>query len=178
MSKNNTDKETEQVEKETEQVEKETEQVEKEEEKSELDLISEELASTKDMLLRTAAELDNFKKRTEKEKSELSAFVKASVLKTLLPVADNIARASLAEKGSDDYFKGLELITKQLCDVLKQLGLEEIECLNQPFNPNFHEAVMHIEDENYGENTVVEILQAGYKSGDIVIRPAMVKVAN
>ena len=168
MSKNNTEEKQQTVEN-TPEVNEEANQ---------LDSLKQELSSTKDMLLRTAAELDNFKKRTEKEKSELSGFVKASILKSMLPVADNIARAALAEKGSENYIKGLELITKQLCDVLKQLGLEEIECLNQPFDPNFHEAVMHIEDENYGENTVVEVLQTGYKSGDIVIRPAMVKVAN
>lgn len=151
---------------------------EKENEPSETELLQQELDKTKEMLLRTAAEFDNYKKRTEKEKNDLSAFVKASCLKALLPVADNIARAAQCESGSEDYVKGLDMIVKQLCNTLDQLGLKEMDCLNQPFDPNRHEAVMHVEDEQYEANTVIEVLQAGYQCGDMVIRPAMVKVAN
>lgn len=145
---------------------------------AELDKALAELAETKDRLLRTAAEYDNFKRRTEKEKADLTAYVKADTLKGLLPVADNVARAKACEATSPDYVKGLEMITKQLCDSLAKLGLKEIEAEGKPFDPNLHEAVMHVEDESAEENIVVQVLQAGYMIGDTVLRPAMVKVAN
>ena len=145
---------------------------------AEVEKLKEELDTTKDMLLRTAAEFDNFKRRTEKEKADLTEYVKANTVKLLLPVADNIKRAESSDKGSPDYAKGLEMIIKQLSDSLDKIGLKEIEAEGLPFNPNEHEAVMHVEDENYGENTVAQVLQTGYKLGDTVIRPAMVKVAN
>lgn len=146
--------------------------------KAELDSISAELAGAKDMLLRTAAEFDNFKRRTEKEKSDIAAYVKADVAKELLPVADNIGRAKQCDVSSPDYVKGLEMITKQLSDALDRLGLKQIDAEGKPFDPKFHEAVMHVEDPDAPENTVVQVLQAGYMIGDTVIRPAMVKVAN
>ncbi len=158
-------------------VEKKTKKADKKR-SAEVEKLREELDSTKDMLLRTAAEFDNFKRRTEKEKSDLTEYVKANTVKLLLPVADNIKRAESSDKSSPDYVKGLEMIIKQLSDSLDKIGLKEIEAEGLPFNPNEHEAVMHIEDENYGENTVVQVLQTGYKLGDTVIRPAMVKVAN
>ncbi len=145
---------------------------------AELEKIKTELEQTKDLLLRTAAEYDNFKRRTEKEKAELSDYVKAKTVKTLLPVADNIKRAMASDPASPDYVKGLEMIVKQLSDALAGIGLKEIEAEGQPFDPNFHEAVMHIEDDTLGENTVVQVLQPGYQMGDTVLRPAMVKVAN
>lgn len=145
---------------------------------AELEKIQSELDSTKDMLLRTAAEYDNFKKRTEKEKTQIGDFVKAGVVKGLLPVADNIGRSALCDPSSPDYQKGLEIIVKQLCEALDKLGLKEIEAKGQPFDPNLHEAVMHIEDENLGENIVADVLQPGYMLGETVLRPSMVKVAN
>lgn len=153
-------------------------QVKQEEQPDELSEISAELDSTKDMLLRTVAEFDNYKKRTEKEREKLSEFIKANTVKELLPVADNIARAALCDKGSADYIKGLEMIVKQMCEALDKIGLKEIEAAGQQFDPTLHEAVMHIEDSELPENTVAEVLQAGYKLGDTVIRPSMVKVAN
>lgn len=145
---------------------------------AELDKALKELEQTKDLLMRTAAEYDNFKRRTEKEKSDLTDFVKAATVKNLLPVADNISRASQSDPQSADYVKGLEMIIKQLSDSLDKIGLKEIEAEGKEFDPNLHEAVMHIEDEEAGENTVVQVLQAGYKLGNTVLRPAMVKVAN
>ena len=145
---------------------------------AELDKANEALAESKDMLLRTAAEFDNFKRRTEKEKADIAAFVKADVVKALLPVADNIERAGQSDSESADYVKGLEMIIKQLTDTLDRVGLKKIEAEGAQFDPNFHEAVMHVEDDSVGENTVVQVLQTGYMMGDTVIRPAMVKVAN
>ena len=99
-------------------------------------------------------------------------------MKKMLPVVDNITFASNSDVSSPDYAKGLEMIIKQLKETLEKIGLAEIEALGQQFDPNLHEAVMHIEDENFGENEVAEVLQAGYKLGDTVLRPSMVKVAN
>ncbi len=145
---------------------------------AELDKATAALAESKDLLLRTAAEFDNFKRRTEKEKQDIAAFVKADVIKALLPVADNIERAGQSDRATADYLKGLEMIIKQLTDSLDRLGLKKIEAEGAPFDPNFHEAVMHVEDDSVAENTVVQVLQTGYMIGDTVIRPAMVKVAN
>ncbi len=145
---------------------------------AELDKANADLAEAKDMLLRTAAEFDNFKRRTEKEKADISAFVKVEVLKQLLPVADNIGRAKSSDPESSEYVKGLEMIIKQLSTSLERIGLKEIEAEGKPFDPNFHEAVMHVEDDSLPENTVAQVLQTGYMIGDTVIRPAMVSVAN
>lgn len=145
---------------------------------AELDKATAELANAKDMLLRTAAEFDNFKRRSEKEKSDIAAYVRAEVAKELIAVADNIDRARLADPESADYIKGLELIIKQLTESLDRIGLRKIEAEGAEFDPNFHEAVMHVEDDSMADNIVLQELQAGYTVGDIVIRPAMVKVAN
>ena len=159
---------------------KETVKTEKKKNKKDIEIenLKAELDAKSDLLLRTAAEFDNFKKRTEREKLTVAEFAKAGLIKQLLPILDNIDRAALSEKGSEDYIKGIEMIVKQFEGAAGNLGIEEIAKVGDTFNPELHEAVMHIEDENYGENTVVEVLQTGYKSGDIVIRPAMVKVAN
>lgn len=147
-------------------------------EKSELDKLKQELQQKEDMLLRLAAEYDNFKKRTEREREALAEYVKAQTLKSLLPTLDNTERALASDPSSPDYVKGVELIVKQLKETLIGLGLSEIPAEGEQFDPELHEAVMHIEDESVGENTVVKVLQKGYKVGDTVIRPAMVQVAN
>lgn len=144
----------------------------------ELEKTREELEKQKDLLLRTAAEFDNYKKRTEKEKISTAEYAKASVMKNLLPILDNADRAAQFETGTEQYNKGIELIVKQLADLSGKLGLVEIGTVGEQFDPNIHEAIMHIEDENLGENTVAQVLQKGYKFGDTVIRPAMVQVAN
>ena len=146
--------------------------------KEELDAVRAELDKSKDMLLRTAAEFDNFKRRTEKEKADLSDYVKSATVKNFLSVADNIKRAADSDKDSPDYVKGLEMIIRQLSDTLDKIGLEEIDAEGKPFDPALHEAVMHVEDDAFGENTVAQVLQPGYKLGNTVLRTCMVKVAN
>ncbi|MGI6270141.1 MAG: nucleotide exchange factor GrpE [Candidatus Howiella sp.] len=144
----------------------------------ELETLKAELEKQKDLLLRTAAEFDNYKRRTERERITAGEYVKASTLKVLLPVFDSLDRAEGADPASAEYAKGIEMIVKQLSDAVEKLGLTEIDAAGAPFDPTLHEAVMHVEDDAAGENTVVEVLQKGYKVGDTVVRHAMVKVAN
>ncbi len=162
--------------------EKAPEAEKKEKKKSKKDVEIEELKAElnlkSDQLMRTAAEFDNFKKRTEREKASVAEFAKAGLIKQLLPIIDNIDRASAADRESADYIKGIEMIVKQFESVVSNLNIEEIAKAGDSFDPNYHEAVMHIEDESVGENTIVEVLQKGYKIGSTVIRAAMVKVAN
>lgn len=145
---------------------------------AELEALKLELDTKNDQLMRTAAEFDNYKKRTEREKASVAEFAKAGLIKQLLPILDNIDRASAADHASADYIKGIEMIVKQFEGIVANLGIEEIAKAGDEFDPNFHEAVMHIEDETLGENVIADVLQKGYKIGDTVIRAAMVKVAN
>ncbi len=156
---------------------------EKKEKKSkgaaEVEKLKAELESKNDLLLRTAAEFDNFKKRTERERASVAEYAKANVIKELLPILDNIDRAAMLEdKTSPDYIKGIELIVKQFEALGGKLGIVEVAQVGDTFDPNCQEAVMHVEDDQLGENVVAEVLQKGFKIGDTVIRPAMVKVAN
>lgn len=137
-----------------------------------------ELDSVKDLLSRTAAEFDNFKKRTERERLSVAEYAKAGLFKEFLPVLDNAGRAIAADSTGADYAKGLEMIIKQFLSMPEKMNVVALAKEGEPFDPNFHEAVMHIEDESLGENVVAEVLQQGYKIGDTVIRAAMVKVAN
>ncbi len=157
-----------------------TEKKEKKSKKdAELEKLRAELESKNDLLLRTAAEFDNYKKRTDRERAGVAEFAKANVIKELLPILDNIDRAAMLEdKTSPDYIKGIEMIVKQFEALGDKLGIKEVAKVGDSFDPNCHEAVMHIEDENLGENVIAEVLQKGFKIGDTVIRPAMVKVAN
>ena len=152
--------------------------VKKPKKNAEVERLTAELEKQKDLLLRTAAEFDNYKKRTEKEKIFTAEYAKASVMKTLLPILDNAERAAEFEHGTEQYNKGIEMIVKQLSDLSGKLGLVEIGSVGETFDPNLHEAIMHIEDENLGENVISQVLQKGYKFGDTVVRPAMVQVAN
>lgn len=145
---------------------------------AELETLKAELEAKNDQLMRTAAEFDNFKKRTEREKASVAEFAKAGLIKQLLPILDNIDRAASADHDSADYIKGIEMIVKQFEGIVSNMNIEEIAQEGDQFNPNFHEAVMHVEDESLGENVIVQVLQKGYKIGDTVIRAAMVKVAN
>ena len=134
-----------------------------------------------DKYQRTLAEYDNFRKRTLKEKEQLAGDTKIYVVSNLLPVLDNLERAELAaEKESDEnpLKTGVQMIIRSVKEEFEKLGVKEIEALGQPFDPNFHNAVMHIEDDSVAENTVVEVFQKGYTVGEKVIRPSMVKVAN
>ena len=131
-----------------------------------------------DSYLRLAADYDNYRKRTAKEKEQSYSNGKADTILKLLPIYDNLERAMNQDTEDAAYKKGVEMTMTQLKDVLTKLGIEEIPALGEAFDPNFHNAVMHVEDENVGDNTIVEVFQAGFKTGDKVIRFAMVKVAN
>lgn len=136
------------------------------------------LATEHDGYLRLAAEYDNFRKRSQKEKDSAYSNGKADAALAFLPVFDNLQRA-LAQPSEDAaYVKGVEMTMTQLRGVLEKLGITEIEVAGQPFDPNVANAVMHVEDENLGENVVAEVFQSGFRMGDKVIRFAMVKVAN
>ncbi len=138
-----------------------------------------QLETTKDQFARLAAEYDNYRKRTAKEKETLYQDAKADTIKEFLAVYDNLERAANAPGGEDDpHKKGLVMIFTQYKELLKKLGVAEIEAQGQPFDPERHEAVMHIEDENLGENEVAQVFQAGFLLGDKVIRHAVVQVAN
>lgn len=145
---------------------------------TEIEKLQAELSRTNDILLRTAAEFDNYKKRTEREKAGVAEYARAGIIKHILPILDNIDRAEAADKDSPDYIKGIEMIVKQFNTLADNLKIVEIAKPGDSFDPNLHEAVMHIEDESLGENVIAEVLQKGYKTGDTVIRTAMVKVAN
>ncbi len=145
---------------------------------SELEALKAELDAKNDQLLRTAAEFDNFKKRTEREKSSVAEFAKAGLIKQLLPIIDNIDRAAAADKESAEYVKGIEMIVKQFESIVTNFNIEEIAKVGDQFDPHLHEAVMHIENAELGENVITDVLQKGYKIGDTVIRAAMVTVAN
>ena len=125
-----------------------------------------------------AAEYDNFRRRSAKEKSEAYSNATADAALAFLPVYDNLQRALAAPCSDEAYAKGVEMTMTQLKQVLEKLGITEIEALGQPFDPNLHNAVMHVEDDSVDESTVVEVFQSGFKMGDKVIRFAMVKVAN
>ncbi len=150
----------------------------KSKESKKIEELTNELTQKSELLLRTAAEFDNFKRRTERERLEVYERSAAEILKKLLPIIDNAERASAAEKGGDDYNKGIEMIAKQLFGLSENLGLIAIGEVGEAFNPDYHEAIMHIEDENLPENSVSAVMQKGYKYGNTVIRPAMVAVAN
>jgi molecular chaperone GrpE len=125
-----------------------------------------------------AAEYDNFRRRSTKEKSDAYANAKADAALAFLPVFDNLQRALATPCEDSAYVKGVEMTMNQLRQVLEKLGIQEIEALGQSFDPNLHNAVMHVEDDSVGESTVVEVFQSGFRMGEKVIRFAMVKVAN
>ena len=136
------------------------------------------LAAEKDKYLRLAAEYDNYRRRSQKEKENVYSDGKADTVLQLLPVYDNLARALKAECSDPNFYKGVEMTMTQLLGIFEKLGVTPIEAEGQPFDPAEHNAVVHVEDESLGENTVVEEFQKGFKLNDKVIRFAMVKVAN
>ncbi len=133
-----------------------------------------------DKHLRLMAEYDNFKKRTQKEKEELGAFAAAGTIEKLLPVIDNLERAleSVTEEEKNKFSEGIEMIYRQIIETLEKMGVSEIEAVGCEFDPNLHNAVMHVEDESVEASVVVEQFMKGYKFKDKVIRYSMVKVAN
>ena len=132
----------------------------------------------KEQFLRLAAEYDNYRKRTAKEKESAWSEAKAQTVAAFLPVYDNLERALKQPTADEAYKKGVEMTMKGLCDVLTGLGVEMIPALGESFDPNRHNAVMHCDDEEAGESTIVEVFQQGFLCGDRVIRFSMVKVAN
>ena len=138
-----------------------------------------ELNETKDKLLRVMAEYDNFRKRSQKEKEMAYGDTKASTIAEFLPVYDNFERAMSADATDIDSFKkGIEMIFNQYGETFKKLGVESFGAKGDEFDPNIHNAVMHGEDENLPENSISDVFSTGYKMGDRVIRPAIVKVVN
>ena len=142
------------------------------------DPLKDELAQMTDKYLRICAEYDNFRRRTQKEKENLYGDIRANVITSFLPVYDNLVRALAAETQDEAYRKGVEMIMNQFNTTLEKLGATEIKAVGEKFDPSLHNAVMHVEDENKGENEIVEEFQKGFKIGDKVIRFSMVKVAN
>ena len=137
-----------------------------------------QLVTLNDQHLRLAAEYDNYRKRTAKEKENLFDFAKADTIKPFLDVYDNLLRGVQQYPEGDPNRTGLEMICKQFTEVLAKLGVTEIDALGKPFDPERHNAVMHVEDEEIEESTVVEVFQKGFVMGERVLRFAMVKVAN
>lgn len=139
--------------------------------------LTNELETLKDRLLRVTAEYENYRKRTAKEKEGIYTDACIDVLKEIVPNLDNLERAVEANGSVEDMKKGVEMTLKGFQTALEKLGVEEIET-SKGFDPNLHQAVMHIEDENFGDNSVAEVFMKGYKKGDKVIRHSVVKVAN
>lgn len=146
---------------------------------SELDQLKQQLASANEKYLRTYAEFDNYRKRSQKEKEQAYSDSKASVLTELLPVLDNFERAANNKEASlEDYQKGIDMIFNQFTDILKKTGVESFGEKGEEFDPNIHSAVMHIDDEKEKENVIVDVFSKGYKLGERILRHAIVKVAN
>lgn len=165
----------------TEEVVEETAEnvAEEAEEKSPEELLREEVEAYKDKHLRLLAEFDNFKKRTAKEREDLYAMAVCDTVEKLLPVKDNLERAVMAAEESEGTLaEGVKMIVKQLDDVLAELGVEPIKTVGETFDPELHNAVMHEENPDLGENVIVDELMRGYTCKGKVVRYAMVKVAN
>ena len=132
----------------------------------------------KNQLLRTAAEYDNYRKRSQKEKDNLYTEIRSETVEKFLPVYDNLERALAQETQDAAFKKGVEMTMNQLVSVMEKLGVESFGAAGDHFDPQLHNAVMHIEDESLGENVIAEVFQKGFKVGEKVVRFAMVKVAN
>ena len=145
---------------------------------AELNTAKEALASSEEKFLRLAAEYDNYRKRSQKEKEAAWTTAKADTVLAFLPVYDNLERAFKQETADEAYKKGVEMTINGLKEILAKQGVEEIPSLGEVFDPNCHNAIMHIDDDTVGENTIVEVFQTGFRSGEKVVRFAMVKVAN
>lgn len=176
--KKNTDKEKEEVT--TPEVEAETEApaAEAEAEAPPARDYEAELAAEKDKYLRLAAEYDNYRRRSQKEREALYADVKSDTVTALLPVYDNLSRALALGSTDEAFLKGIQMTMNQLEEIFAKLGVAAIPAVGEPFDPEKHNAVRHIDDENVGENMIVEEFQKGFTLGDKVIRFAMVVVAN
>lgn len=149
--------------------------------KEKKDKKDEKIEELNDRLMRNMAEFDNFRKRTEKEKSQMFEMGAKSIVEKVLPVVDNFERglSTVSEEEKDNAFvQGMQQIYKQMISMLEEAGVKPIEAVGKEFDPNLHNAVMHVEDENFGENIVAEEFQKGYLYKESVVRHSMVKVAN
>ncbi len=147
-------------------------------EPSQAEQLQKKLEAEHDQYLRLAAEFDNFRKRSRKEKEELYTDIKAQTVEKFLPVYDNLERALANETADEAYKKGVELTMNELRKIMKGLGVEEFGEAGETFDPTAHNAVMHIEDDTLDENTVAQVFQRGFRIGEKVVRFAVVKVAN
>lgn len=178
------------AEQETEDTDEESEEIDETDEKKKgifnkkkdkKDKKDEQIEALNDRLKRQMAEFENFRKRTEKEKSQMYDMGASAVVEKILPVLDNFERGLAAvpeEQKADGFVEGMDKVYKQMLSVLAEAGVTPIEAEGKEFDPNLHNAVMHIEDENFGENVVAEELQKGYMYKETVVRHSMVKVAN
>lgn len=146
--------------------------------KKEKDKKDQQIEELTDRLKRNMAEFDNFRKRTEKEKASMYIIGAREIVEKILPVVDNFERGLAQAPEEDAFAEGIRMIYKQLMTTLEELGVKQIEAVGKEFDPDFHNAVMHVEDEEVGENIVVEEFQKGYTYRDTVVRHSMVKVAN
>jgi molecular chaperone GrpE len=161
------------------QVEETTEETTVDEETDRVTELEKELDEIKNRLVRTQADYDNFRRRTRDEKEAAAKYRAQGIVEGLLPVIDNFERAlkiDTAENQSDSLLQGMKMVYNQLIEALKNEGVKEIESDEAEFDPHLHQAVMQVQEDDYEDNTVVEVLQKGYKLKDRVIRPAMVKV--
>lgn len=140
--------------------------------------IKAELAAEKERYLRLAAEYDNYRKRSQKEREALFADIKADTITNILPIYDNISRALAIPCSDEAFYKGIEMTMTQLMETFDKLGIKKIPTTGEKFNPELHNAVMHVEDESLDEGTIVDEFQAGFTIGEKVVRFSMVKVAN
>ena len=150
----------------------------KQQEASECEKAQQALAQEHDSYLRLAAEYDNYRKRSQKEKDNLYTEIRSETVEKFLPVYDNLERALAQETQDAAFKKGVEMTMNQLVSVMEKLGVESFGAAGDHFDPQLHNAVMHIEDESLGENVIAEVFQKGFKVGEKVVRFAMVKVAN
>lgn len=151
---------------------------EQEEGKSELELLTEKFNDLNDKHLRLMAEYDNFRKRSQKERDDIYPTATARAVERILPVFDSFERAAAFPHGDDEFGKGFDMIFQNFKEVFASMGVEAIGEVGETFNPELHNAVMHVEDETLGENVVAQVLQKGYRIGDKIIRYAMVQTAN
>lgn len=146
---------------------------------NELEKLQADYAALNDRYMRTLAEYDNFRKRTQKDIEAKISYTKTDMLGKIVPVIDNFERAALStDSDFDGYKKGIEMTVNQFLEILKSMGVEAFGEKGDLFDPNFHNGVMHVEDDAFGENEIVDVFMKGYKIGDKIIRPATVKVAN
>ena len=144
-----------------------------------LEKLQAEYDALNDKYMRILAEYDNFRKRSQKDIESRVSYTKTDMLSKILPVIDNFERAALnADADFDGYRKGIEMTVNQFIEILSSMGVESFGAVGETFDPNFHNGVMHVEDDSFDENVIVDVFMKGYKIGDKVIRPATVKVAN